>query len=72
MEAILSSETSIYTISTRRHIPEDSSLHASTIIRELRYLRTSVLIQICTHEDITSRLISRNASVQHHLPFVPP
>jgi hypothetical protein len=28
MEAIRSSETSVYTISTRRHIPEDSILHS--------------------------------------------
>jgi hypothetical protein len=28
MEAILSSETSIYTISTRRHTPEDGILHS--------------------------------------------
>jgi hypothetical protein len=28
MEAISSSETSVYTISTRRHIPEDGILHS--------------------------------------------
>jgi hypothetical protein len=29
MEAIRSSETSVYTISTRRHIPEDRILHVN-------------------------------------------
>jgi hypothetical protein len=31
MEAILSSETSVYTISARRHIPEDCILHINII-----------------------------------------
>jgi hypothetical protein len=31
MEAIFSSETSVYTISTRRHIPEDGFLHPTIL-----------------------------------------
>jgi hypothetical protein len=30
MEAIRSTETTVYTISTRRHIPEDGILHSGT------------------------------------------
>jgi hypothetical protein len=33
MEAIRSSETSVYTISTRRHIPEDRILHSLNFLK---------------------------------------
>jgi hypothetical protein len=43
MEAIRSSETSVHTKSTRRHIPEDSNLHFQNCLKDFNcdlYLRT--------------------------------
>jgi hypothetical protein len=42
MEAVLSSETSVYTISTRRHIPEDGILQMNVVVKSLITMFPSV------------------------------
>jgi hypothetical protein len=57
MEAILSSETSIYTISTRLHIPEDEILHTHRHENLKSYFNTILVFTYTSSQQQISFLV---------------